>query len=148
MAAVVSQLLSSALLLFALADTGDALSCWDCSSDKMSQQYCRDPFNISIPFVYAKDCSSNLQQSPRPDYRQYCVKLIIKPQIGSAVTHRKCMWGPKLNPGAELCASPPSPAAETVQECHLCATDSCNTSPRHLPFRAAVTLLGWLVLRS
>ncbi|KAJ8875740.1 hypothetical protein PR048_023639 [Dryococelus australis] len=127
---------------------GDGLACWVCSSDKqMSQQYCTDPFNISAPFVYTMDCSTNLQQSTRPDYQHYCVKLVIKPQLGRPVTHRKCMWGPQFNPELELC-SQPTDSVDTIEQCHVCAITGCNGSSRPHPLGSTLTLLGWLVLRS
>ncbi|XP_060819882.1 uncharacterized protein LOC132909221 [Bombus pascuorum] len=111
--------------LVVLSQSGLALRCWSCASDK--NVLCGDPLNITDhqAAFYTKDCES---ESYEP-IKHICRKF-VKRENNERIIIRQCST---LNVDEEditdgPCSTTMTSGRSIIESCHICSTDLCNSA--------------------
>ncbi|XP_012272913.1 uncharacterized protein LOC105695693 [Orussus abietinus] len=134
------------LVLAALATRGSSLRCWQCSSDMNS--VCGDPMNNTEhhSLFHTRDCETTFAQHPYPYEKAVCRKIVQRVH-GERVIVRACAIP---NPDErDIVDGPCTPVVSasyiTIESCHICRTDLCN-SATSLSGLSAKGLLGFAAI--
>lgn len=116
------------LLLIALVQCASALKCWQCTSNLSPA--CGDPMNNTEHHgtFHIQDCDST-SQHPYSYGRHVCRKVVRRVH-GQREIIRQC-----AEPTPEErditdgpCSQMAQPSYVTVESCHICSTDFCNSA--------------------
>lgn len=118
MARHASAALLLAVAVSALLHTGYALKCWSCSSD--ADPDCADPFYTAHKTL--TECEVK-HQGEKPT----CESIVLKVNTLEVITMRHCGTVP-LNGPLNASCSVPLPPHSSIEHCHICMEDGCNTA--------------------
>lgn len=132
--------------LVVLSQSGLALRCWDCTSDK--NVLCGDPLNSTEhqSAFHTKFCETG-------SYEPVCRK-IVKRENNARIVIRQCST---LNVDeADItdgpCSTTMTLGPSIIESCHICSTDLCNSatgaSITQSLFVVALAIIGYRSLQS
>ncbi|CAK9810968.1 hypothetical protein ANTPLA_LOCUS6747 [Anthophora plagiata] len=116
-------LVVSGLIVF--AQSGSALRCWDCASNKNA--LCGDPLNITEhqAIFHTKVCEAGTYETSK-----HICRKIVKRENAERVVIRQCST-PNVDE-ADIVDGPCSAMAvsgqNVIESCHICSTDLCNSA--------------------